>query len=175
MHTTSNSPTTDVTLPPKPTKPSRVEEGRDERARPAKGTPEEDPDPRMLEEEHTSLTSNTEDIEKRFDKRISAIQDRLAPEKTKDAEKSEDEIQAQLEELSQQISNLRKEGKDAFIPSVTLRLARSRFAVSKATQEQRDYAAVHSLLQEVRTEIEEVRNEEELSIKAEVERLARGS
>ncbi|RME53636.1 hypothetical protein D6783_01500 [Candidatus Woesearchaeota archaeon] len=126
-----------------------------------------------LEEEHQALAKHAESIMDSFDKKLQHIEHELQPEIPESAEKRLDTLNEAINELSASISALRKTGKDCFIPAVTLRLAKSRLIIAKATLSPSDLAAAESLINEARDDLKEVEAERPINIKEEVALLAK--
>lgn len=86
-------------------------------------------------------------------------------------EKTEAEIDSlltALAELKEEISRLRKQGKDPLVADCLLRSVKSKIMFYKASEDKEDLLKIKSILEDARKEIELVKKSESVDVKTEV-------
>lgn len=89
--------------------------------------------------------------------------------KNLNSEEIHEKLIEEYNQITTQISEARKKGKDMFIPSVKIKNIRPKIKYAEVTQKQEDIRKVENIFKEIRNDIEEEIEKKEIDLKKEIE------
>ncbi len=129
-------------------------------------------DDEQFDEIREKYETKNEKIADRFDDVASRIEQSMKDDMPQETENRIDGLKSRYEDIRQKITDLRKQGKDMFIPSLMLRMFLGNLSVAIITREADDFKKIDSLLDEVEQEMRDSISKPVVDVKREVLMMA---